>query len=264
MKHLLHIFITVVCIAVVAGCADNSRLRDDIDRAGRLADTCPDSAIALLDSLSPAINQADKATRMRYDLMLIKSRDKAYIEHRNDSMIAPVVEYFTGHSDPDLTPLALYYAGRVYSDLGDAPRALDYYQKAVNSLISNDNDRLRTYIYTQIGDLYYRQGLFEYALNANKKSLDLSYALNDTLFIIDGLKEIAHTYINMNHEDSALICYKKAYELSQSINEEELSGCLLSQYAYLENSLGNKEVADSLIEKALMYDYKTENLKSVF
>ena len=110
MKHLLHIFITVVCIAVVAGCAD--------------------SAIALLDSLSPAINQADKATRMRYDLMLIKSRDKAYIEHRNDSMIAPVVEYFTGHSDPDLTPLALYYAGRVYSDLGDAPRALDYYQKA--------------------------------------------------------------------------------------------------------------------------------------
>ena len=263
MKHLLHIFITVVCIAVVAGCADNSRLRDDIDRAGRLADTRPDSAIALLDSLSPAINQADKATRMRYDLMLIKSRDKAYIEHRNDSMIAPVVEYFTDHTDPDLTPLALYYAGRVYSDLGDAPRALDYYQKAVNSLISNDNDRLRTYIYTQIGDLYYRQGLFEYALNANKKSLDLSYALNDTLFIIDGLKEIAHTYINMNHEDSALICYKKAYELSQSINEEELSGCLLSQYAYLENSLGNKEVADSLIEKALMYDYKTENLKSV-
>ena len=49
MKHLLHIFITVVCIAVVAGCADNSRLRDDIDRAGRLADTRPDSAIALLD-----------------------------------------------------------------------------------------------------------------------------------------------------------------------------------------------------------------------
>ena len=111
MKHLLHIFITIVCIAVVAGCADNSRLRDDIDRAGRLADTRPDSAIALLDSLSPAINQADKATRMRYDLMLIKSRDKAYIEHRNDSMIAPVVEYFTDHTDPDLTPLALYYAG---------------------------------------------------------------------------------------------------------------------------------------------------------
>ena len=134
MKHLLHIFITVVCIAVVAGCADNSRLRDDIDRAGRLADTRPDSAIALLDSLSPAINQADKATRMRYDLMLIKSRDKAYIEHRNDSMIAPVVEYFTDHTDPDLTPLALYYAGRVYSDLGDAPRALDYYQQALTTI----------------------------------------------------------------------------------------------------------------------------------
>ena len=38
MKHLLLIIVAVVCIAVVAGCTDNSRLRDEIDRAGRLAD----------------------------------------------------------------------------------------------------------------------------------------------------------------------------------------------------------------------------------
>ena len=161
MKHLLLIIVTVVCIAVVAGCADNSRLRDDIDRAGRLADTCPDSAIALLDSLSPAINQADKATRMRYDLMLIKSRDKAYIEHRNDSMIAPVVEYFTDHTDPDLTPLALYYAGRVYSDLGDAPRALDYYYNALNSLNNNpENNMMRYLISGQIGTIFQQQDIY--------------------------------------------------------------------------------------------------------
>ena len=32
MKHLLLIIVAVVCIAVVAGCTDNSRLRDEIDR----------------------------------------------------------------------------------------------------------------------------------------------------------------------------------------------------------------------------------------
>ena len=171
MKHLLHIFITVVCIAVVAGCADNSRLRDDIDRAGRLADTCPDSAIALLDSLSPAINQADRATRMRYDLMLIKSRDKAYIEHRNDSMIAPVVEYFPGPSAPDLTPLALYYAGRVYSALGDAPRALDYFQQALTTI---GDDTIKHYgiykvCHSQMAELFMHQRLYRYALESAER-----------------------------------------------------------------------------------------------
>ncbi len=208
MKHLLLIIVAVVCIAVVAGCADNSRLRDEIDRAGRLADTCPDSAIALLDSLSPAIDQADRATRMRYDLMLIKSRDKAYIEHRNDSMIAPVVEYFTGHSDPDLTPLALYYAGRVYSDLGDALRALDYYQKAVNAI--GDDTIAHHNIYkvclSQMAELFMYQRLYRYALESAEKAVDFN---NELTLPIDYLA-IGKSYSLLNVHDSTYLFYKKS------------------------------------------------------
>ena len=257
MKHLLHIFITIVCMSVVAGCADESRLRSDIDRACLMADSCPDSALALLDSLEPLTVDASRGTLMRYNLMLVKARDKAYIIHENDSLIAPVAEYFTAHTDDRLTPIALYYAGRVYSDLGDAPRALEYYQQTVNVLPKNEI-YLKSFIYAQIGDLFYSQRLFEYALIANKEYLNLSYRLNDTISIIDGLKELAHTYTNLNKKDSAVICYKKAHSLSQKIEDNELSESLLAQYAYLQNSLGNTEIADSLIEKASMdNDYPT-------
>ena len=250
MKHLLHIFITVVCIAVVAGCADNSRLRDDIDRAGRLADTCPDSAIALLDSLSPAINQADRATRMRYDLMLIKSRDKAYIEHRNDSMIAPVVEYFTNHTDPDFTPLALYYAGRVYSDLGDAPRALDYYQQAVNAI---GDDTIKHYgLYkiclSQMTELFMTQKLDRNALEAALKAVDFSSP--ETLHIDYDM--IACIYSRIGIMDSSLIYYNRAYECAKQYNKSEICRVQQQLASFLYNC-GEYYKADSLLSTIAEY-----------
>ena len=252
MKHLLHIFITVVCIAVVAGCADNSRLRDEIDRAGRLADTCPDSAIALLDSLSPAINQADRATRMRYDLMLIKSRDKAYIEHRNDSMIAPVVEYFTGHTDPDLTPLALYYAGRVYSDLGDAPRALDYYQQALDAIPdSHDNLMLRYLIHGQMSDIYTFQHIYDKSLSCNRQALETTIKMNDSIRIGRIMEHIAIDFRNLNIYDSAAVWFNKAIEWVEPIGNQSLTTDIKAQFAALYLDEGYLELADSILKPIL-------------
>ena len=250
MKHLLHIFITVVCIAVVAGCADNSRLRDDIARAGRLADTRSDSAIALLDSLSPAIDQADKATRMRYDLMLVKSRDKAYIEHRNDSMIAPIVEYFTDHTDPDLTPLALYYAGRVYSDLGDAPRALDYYQQALTTI---GDDTIAHYnIYkvclSQMSELFMYQRLYRYALESAEKAVDFS---NELTLPIDYLT-IGKSYSLLNVHDSTYLFYKKAYEVASTRGDSSLIYRVQHQFIEYYYKIGDFKKADSIISKLNM------------
>ena len=260
MKHLLHIFITIVCIAVVAGCADNSRLRDDIDRAGRLADTRPDSAIALLDSLSSAINQADKATRMRYDLMLIKSRDKAYIEHRNDSMIAPVVEYFTDHTDPDLTPLALYYAGRVYSDLGDAPRALDYFQKAVNAI---GDDTIKHYglykiCHSQIAELFMHQHLFNYALNSAIKAVDLS---SPEMLHWD-YEMIACIYYEIGTIDSSLTYYKRAYDSALKNNPAGISR-VKQQMASFFYHCGEYSKADSILS-TLMTNYPADLKNQVY
>ena len=260
MKHLLHIFITIVCIAVVAGCADNSRLRDDIDRAGRLADTRPDSAIALLDSLSSAINQADKATRMRYDLMLIKSRDKAYIEHRNDSMIAPVVEYFTDHTDPNLTPLALYYAGRVYSDLGDAPRALDYFQKAVNAI---GDDTIKHYglykiCHSQIAELFMHQHLFNYALNSAIKAVDLS---SPEMLHWD-YEMIACIYYEIGTIDSSLTYYKRAYDSALKNNPAGISR-VKQQMASFFYHCGEYSKADSILS-TLMTNYPADLKNQVY
>ena len=60
--------------------------------------------------------------------------DKAYMRHTSDTLIRQVVAYYEDGADPWLLPEAYYYAGRVYSDLGDAPQALDYFERAAEAL----------------------------------------------------------------------------------------------------------------------------------
>ena len=90
----------------------------------------PDSAMALLRQAAPLMAQESEATRMYYRLLCVKAADKAYMVHTSDSLIRPVIAYYEEHRDRRHLPEAYYYGGRVYRDLGDAPQALDYLQRA--------------------------------------------------------------------------------------------------------------------------------------
>ncbi|WP_290054747.1 hypothetical protein, partial [uncultured Muribaculum sp.] len=195
-----------------------------------------------------------------YDLMLIKSRDKAYIEHRNDSMIVPVVEYFTDHTDPDLTPLALYYAGRVYSDLGDAPRALDYYQKAVNAIGDDTIKRYGLYkiCHSQIAELFMHQHLFNYALNSAIKAVDLSSP--ETLHW--DYEMIACIYYEIGTIDSSLTYYKRAYDSALKNNPAGISR-VKQQMASFFYHCGEYSKADSILS-TLMTNYPADLKNQVY
>ena len=89
----------------------------------------PQRALEWLDSLRPRMEQERKGVRMYYDLLCIKAQDKAYMPHTSDSLIQAVLHYYEERADRRHLPEAYYYAGRVASDLGDAPQALDYFGK---------------------------------------------------------------------------------------------------------------------------------------
>ena len=56
-----------------------------------------------------------------------------------DSLIRTVLEYYEKHPGSEQYPEALYYGGRVYSDLGDSPTALRYFQHALDALSGETN-----------------------------------------------------------------------------------------------------------------------------
>jgi len=96
-----------------------------------MTDSLP-QARAMPDSIDrSSLGEADRNLR---DLLAIKAADKAYVKHTADSTILRVVDYYDRHQSTVRYPEALYYAGRVYSDLGDYPTALKYFQDALDEV----------------------------------------------------------------------------------------------------------------------------------
>lgn len=182
----------------------------------------PDSACTLLDRMKDSILTEPQSTQMYYQLLCIKARDKAYVTHTSDSALLQVLHYYEDRNDKKHLPEAYYYAGRVYSDLKDAPQALNYYQKATELLEGGSDYRLMKVIYSQMGELFFYQDVYEEAMKAFKKAYLYNELLEDDRGMVINLCYIGNTFTALNNADSTLFYYQKAYELASEINNRAM------------------------------------------
>lgn len=114
----------LVFVLLLLGCSENKHDSRLIDIASTISDS-PQEALTRLDSID--YGKLSEADRHYYDLLSIKATDKAYITHKSDSLTLDVIDYYSRNSEDGLYPEALYYGGRVYSDLGNYPTALEFF-----------------------------------------------------------------------------------------------------------------------------------------
>ena len=204
--------------------------------ADSLTATNPQRAVAMLDSMAPMMAGAPKHEQMFHRLLQIKAADKSYIKHSSDSTILSLVEYYETKGDKTLLPEAYYYAGKIYRDLNDAPRALEYYQKAAE-ITPEENLKLKGRIYFQSGRLLLNQALYSQAIDIYKKTLYYDTRRNDSIDIIDTSRDLAYTYNKDGQKDSCLHYYNEAYRLAKETNNIRLKMSVLAQMAsfYIEN-----------------------------
>lgn len=193
-----------------------------LQAADTLTYTHPDSACTLLERLKDSILTEPQSTQMYYQLLSIKARDKAYITHTSDSLIQQVLRYYEKKNDKRHLPEAYYYGGRVYSDLGDAPQALGYYQKAAELLEGGTDYKLLKVIYSQMGELFLYQDVYEEAMKSYKKSFQYQVLLKDDKGMAINLCDIGDTFTAFGNADSALFYYKQAYIQAKEIGKKQL------------------------------------------
>lgn len=203
--------------------------------ADSLCNTRPDSAITWLESIQDSITSASKPIQMYYLLLRIKAHDKAYLRHTSDSLILSLVKYYQ-HNNRQRLPETLYYAGRVYSDLKDAPRALEYYQKAIDILKKENSQdwNLLSRLYSQVGTLFLYQELYNKAEPMFRKAYDCDLMLKDSIGLVYDLRDIGRTLsVNEGHQDSIIYYYNRAAEIALSLNLSQLNSMVhgeLAQY----------------------------------
>lgn len=217
-KPLLTILLLLCCIA-----CGNRPYPHTMQIADTLVYTNPDSAIVLLEELKNSIISETEATQMYYWLLTIKAKDKSYHTHTADSLILQVLHYYEDIEDKRHLPEAYYYAGRVYSDLGDAPQALSFYQKAAELLEASTDYQFKKVLYSQMGELFLFQDVYDEAMKAYRKSYYYNkiYA-KDKKGIINSLCNIGTTFTAFGNADSAMYYYQEAYKLAKKDGSKEL------------------------------------------
>ena len=250
-----------------------------IEHADSIADRNPDSALAILSPLLSSPKGESLAVPTA-KLLRVKIDDKLYrpitgYEHLVTDTLLP---YFRYH-DKKWLPTALFYAGRICADKGDAPQAIDYYQQTLDAMPEQGNERFRGLTYIQMGWLFLYQELYEEAISHLKLAYQYELEAKDSIYMAHTLQAIGTCYLKKNSEDSAYVYFNKALTLAVQGGNDYVKNEALEQMAhisiwkkdfqkaraYLDEALSNKDSSTIHVAYtvAVMFHYEQNHSDSV-
>ena len=217
MKQRLHLILLCAVLAVVA-CSERREYREALSRAEAAMADHPDSALLILDSLGQHEQEFGRHFRMQYLLHHLNAQNKTNVKFTSDSLAKELVDHFDSHGTTNERVLAHYLLGRVYSDMGEAPRAISSYQDAIavadTTAVDFDFYALEC-VYSQMATVFHRQLLLTNEIEARKKASHFAFRANKLKWAIYNQAMSAGAYILLNKKDSAELVLKSAIERYQ-------------------------------------------------
>ena len=227
-----------VIVFVLMGCS--TRHGDPrLDEIAEMVSDRPEEALARLDSIdSSDLSEGD---RHFYDFLTIKGRDKAYIFHTSDSLILDVLEWYETHDSKGYYPEALYYAGRVYSDMGDSPTALRYFQQALDAIPEDSKNLMfRSSVLSQTGRLLSNMHLYSKAIPYIEESNEIDIQFKDNEFgLAYNHHLLAFAYKHLGDLDKTRFHIKEAIQYSKKLSKEDQANIMtdLARLYNIENKI---------------------------
>lgn len=220
-------------------------------RAEQLMDLAPDSAKNLLLRLKDSIPQQSEEVQMYYHLLTVKANDKCYVPHTSDSLMKALVYYYEQHGTSAQRMEAYYYLGSVYRDMHDAPRALDYFQQAVDASEDGKEYQILARTYAQMGTLYMYQKLYDEAMPMHKKAYHYYSLAKDSLLLSYALRDIGRAFTAQHNVDSTLYYYEAGYRAAKQMNDICRMGTIQGELSDLYLQLGRyKEAREALTQSS--------------
>lgn len=220
--------IVVILLGIlVAGCTLSSRPSDErLSRVERLSDVDVAGARACLDSIDPVPLSGND--RHFYDFLNLKLNDKEYVQHTSDSLVLALIDYASRHHDAHYAE-TLYYGGRVYSDLGDYPSALHYFQEALDALPEKSRSTpLRSHILSQTGRLLDDLGLQSEAAGYVGQALAADRGRSDAVDEVYDLQLLGQIYLKSRQLDRADSCFRTALARSGAMSPANVAKTMVN------------------------------------
>lgn len=260
MRNIIICIITMLFVA----CSSNE-LKERMGEIRTMGNRDPKLALQMLDSIETDIRKSPEYLQKEYDLLSIRLHDKAYIPATSDIKIKELIDYY-GKKGTDLEKQeTFYYAGSVYRDLQDMPRAMKYYLQAIETALNAkrcDSIILRN-TYSNLHCVYYAVQDYKNALDIAKKEIQIAKELN----ILDArtMMHAGETYLRLDSLSQAQKVYNMALEHILTHPDEQKETDLLYPLLYHTSYLREKKNADIAygITKKLSSKPSAENIMAI-
>jgi tetratricopeptide (TPR) repeat protein len=209
-----------------------------LDHAEAVMEEHPDSAYQFLCEADSCVADQSRKTRMRHQMLMTEAKNKLDMPLPSDTLFQEVVDYYDGHGNPNQQLMAHYLLGRIYSDRGEAPQALQCYNDAVEKAdtLSDDCDYTTLYkVYGQMADVFEAQVMPNEEIEALKRYSQYALKAGNTYEYIRGIEFMAGAYDLKGDTAMILATEEKAHNLYKMYNmpKAAASAYTTSMYVYI-------------------------------
>ena len=190
----------ITILLVLTSCTRQGKCDESLGKADSLMNTAPDSALTILNSLESSSQYFSQENLRRWQLLRLMAQNKCDTVFHSDSLQLKLVKYYDRHGTPNERMSAHYLLGRAYSDMGEAPRALQCFLDAVacadtTSLNCDFQNLFR--IYGQIAMIYQTQYMPGEELGAWEKFSHFALKSGDMYNYVRGKEMTLLPYYDM-------------------------------------------------------------------
>ena len=170
-----------------------------------------------------AISCADREQMLR-QLEQAEQQNRDYVPFTSDSLALSLTDYFDSHGTPNERMRAHYILGCAYRDLGEAPRALECYNDAVECADTTATDcdfKTLSRVHGQMAGMFNGMVAPELGLLNEKKAMKYALMARDTLSYIVFYENQVSSYWLLNQEDSILTVCDSAMNMYNRIGQPQ-------------------------------------------
>ena len=252
MIHTRTIIIAILAALLTAACGRH-KYPPALLRADSIVASRPDSAAAMLRRMAADTATWGEDARMYYKLLRIETDARTYQTPSSDSAVRPLLAYYADGGDSHLLPRAYYAAGRIYTEMNDAPQAAKYFRLVLETAKDYDKSLIKSRAYSRIGYMFAESELYDDALDMFMRSYNITSQSRDTTSMIYDLRDIARTFADKNIIDSALHTYNKALALAIKQGNKKMEASANAQIAALYEKEGQYAFAWRHLRPAISY-----------
>ena len=180
-------------------------------------------------ALTACTSPDHEAMRQRLKYVSDCNRADTVFTERWLPTVDSLVAYFDRHGSANDRMMAHYVQGRVHHDMGEAPQALECYQKAAEQAdtTSNDCDLYTLYaVYGQMANIFHSQYLPDDEMQALIAAERIAWKDKDTLTALNTYELRIRPFFLKSDTDSILLIARDAY--SQFQNHHSISKSITS------------------------------------